>query len=67
MNFTYHTVVDYPRWIACFYNGKPRVGLDLGDDQRPGTRNRVVITLDGIRTFKTAQMFDLRDVTTIVP
>lgn len=53
------------RWIACVYNGKPRIGLDLGDDSRPGTNNRVVLTLDGIRTFKKDGMIGLRDVTTL--
>ena len=37
--------------MRCVYNGKPRFGLDLGDDERPGTNNRVVLTLDGIRTL----------------
>lgn len=47
-------------WIKCVYNGKPRFGLDMGDDERPGTNNRVVLTLDGIRTFDKDKMVGLR-------
>jgi hypothetical protein len=51
------------RWLACNYNGKSRVGLDLGDDKRPGTNNRVWRTLDGIRTFNKTKIKDIVDVT----
>ena len=52
------------RWIACMYDGKPRAGLDLGSDPRPGTENLMVRTPDGIRTFRKDKILSLRDVTT---
>ena len=55
---------SYP-YLAFMYSGKPRVGLAVCDDDRPGTDNLVVITLDGIRTFKKSNMVSVRNVTTI--
>lgn len=48
--------------MACVYNGKPRFGLDMGDDERPGTNNRVVLTLDGVRTFNKDKCVSWREV-----
>lgn len=53
------------RWIKCLYNGKPRIGLDMGPDPREGTNNRIIITLDGIRTLNVDKMVDVKDVTTV--
>lgn len=64
--FSFDVLADNFRYITCTYHGKPRVGLDLGDDTRPGTSNRVIITLDGIRTLKKDKMIALEDITTLV-
>jgi hypothetical protein len=60
-------IVEAPtlRWIECDYDGRRRLGLDLGDDPRPGTNNRAVYTLDGYRTFRKDKMFLVEDVTTL--
>lgn len=45
--------------IASFtYNGKPRLGIYLGEDSRPGTDNRMYYTLDGLRSFKRTNIED---------
>lgn len=48
------------------YNGKPRRGIDLGNDSRPDTNNRMVFTLDGLRSFKKDRIEDLKLVGRIV-
>lgn len=53
------------RWVACTYNGKPRLGLDLGDDER-NPDNLFLFTLDGYRSLAKCNMVNERDVTTIV-
>lgn len=55
---------DHRRYLAFSYNNKPRVGLDLCDDMRTN-KNRVIYTLDGIRTMKKDVMLEVRDVTTL--
>lgn len=62
------TLVEPPsnRWLQLEYNDKIRIGLDMGDDARPGSNNRVVITLDGIRTFNKDLMENVEDVTTLL-
>lgn len=42
------------------YNGKPRTGIDLGRDTRPGTTNRMYYTYDGMRSFKEENITDLK-------
>lgn len=54
--------VDGLTWVTLVYNGKPRFGLDMGDDERPGTNNRVVLTLDGVRTFDKDKCVSWREV-----
>lgn len=43
-------------WITLMYDGKCRSGLAIGPDLRPGTNNVVVLTADGVRTFKCEKM-----------
>lgn len=50
------------RWIEFTYNAERRFGLDLEEDGRPGTNNRVVLTDRGIRTFKVNGMEDIVEV-----
>ena len=52
-------------WIKFTYNGVPRVGLDVGDDPRPGTSNLMVATTEGFRTFKKDGMIGVKDITTL--
>lgn len=61
------TLVQGPteRWLKFDYNEKPRLGLDMGDDERPGTDNLCVHTIDGFRTFKKGQMVRVKDATTV--
>lgn len=61
---TYYVLPPKVRYIACTYNGKPRVGLELGDDSRTN-KNLLVATLDGYRTFRKDAMMSVRDVTTL--
>lgn len=53
------------RWLAFFYNGKPRIALELGRDER-NTDNLFCITPDGYRCFNEDSMVSVRDVTTVV-
>jgi hypothetical protein len=50
------------KWVTLKYNDKRRFGLDMGDDERPGTANRTVLTPDGVRTFKKSKMEDWQEV-----
>lgn len=66
MNNTVHyAIAPDNRYLSFLYSNKPRIGLDLGRDPRPGTKNRIFMTLDGLRTFHRAKMFDIVDVTTL--
>ncbi len=62
----FYAIAPDNRYLSFIYNDKPRVGLALGPDTRPGTNNLACATLDGIRTFKQSKMFDIQDVTTVV-
>ena len=61
----YETITQDLRWIKFIYNGAPRIGLDLGDDTRPGTSNLMVATTNGFRTFKKDGMIGVKDITTL--
>ena len=43
-------VFTFP-WVEFIYNDKPRCGLYVGDDTRPGTDNMMVQTVEGVRAF----------------
>lgn len=48
-----------PEVVTFVYNAKPRLGVNMGDDQRPGTNNLMVLTNEGIKAFNKAKMENL--------
>jgi len=49
-----------PQIITFVYNAKPRLGVDMGDDNRPGTNNLMVLTEQGIKAFNKSKMENLQ-------
>jgi hypothetical protein len=56
----YLTPPQTPQIVRFVYNMKPRLGVDMGDDERPGTNNLMVLTADGIRAFTKTKMEDIQ-------
>lgn len=66
MTYTTYTI-EPPRirWLKFNYSGRPRMGLEVGDDPRPGTNNLMVATTEGFRTFNKDGMIGVTDATTL--
>jgi hypothetical protein len=53
-------------WFRFDYNNKPRLGLVIGPDTRPGTNNVVCLVPGGIKTFNVKKMEKVSNETTII-
>lgn len=53
-------------WYRFDYNGKPRMGLVIGPDTRPGTNNAVILTEEGVRMYKYSKMENIINETTVI-